>query len=128
MQTNIQVEKPLAMVVEDEEHLTTIFKKAVDMAGYQVETFADGKIALEHLAEVEPELILLDLHLPFVNGETILNAIRANERLSKTRVILATADARLGDILDEKADVVLVKPIRFSLLRDIAARFKPIKS
>ncbi|MEM7798500.1 MAG: response regulator [Chloroflexota bacterium] len=115
--------RPLALVVEDEEHLTSIFEKAVDMAGYHVEIIKDGHVALKRLDEVVPQLILLDLHLPFVNGETILNAIRTNDKLSKTRVILATADARLGDFLDEKADVVLIKPIRFSLLKEIAARF-----
>lgn len=115
--------KPLALVIEDEDHLNLIFQKAVDMAGYDVKTVYDGQNALDCLAEIIPDLILLDLHLPKIQGEMVLNAIRADERLVRTRVILATADARLGDYLHKKVDIVLVKPIRFTQLRDIASRF-----
>ncbi|MCB0034132.1 MAG: response regulator [Anaerolineales bacterium] len=118
--------KPLALIIEDEEMLATIFEQALSMAEYETEVVRDGREAMTRLDnDPVPNVITLDLHLPFVSGEDILDHIRASERLAKTKVIIATADARMGDFLDKKADLVLIKPIRFSQLRDLASRLNP---
>jgi two-component system cell cycle response regulator DivK len=119
--------KPLALIIEDEEMLATIFEQALAMAGYETEVVRDGLLAQGRLAEVVPDVVTLDLHLPNVSGEELLAQIKADGRLVKTKVIIATADARLGEYLDKKADLVLIKPIRFSQLRDLAARLRPDK-
>lgn len=62
----------------------------------------------------------MDLHLPQVSGKDILTDIRANEHLTQTKVILATADPILAETLRPNADLVLIKPISFSQLRDLA--------
>jgi len=67
--------------------------------------------------------VVLDLHIPLASGAEILRQIRADARLDKTRVIVATADSRVPDVLREQADLVLIKPVSFSQLRDLAARF-----
>jgi CheY-like chemotaxis protein len=69
--------------------------------------------------------VVLDLHLPHLSGRDILDEIRHDERLTSTRVIVATADPRMAEILDEQADLVLIKPISFGQLRDLSARLKP---
>lgn len=118
--------KPLALIIEDEEMLATIFEQALSMAEYETEVIRDGREAMTRLdSDPVPNVITLDLHLPFVSGEDILDHIRASERLAQTKVIIATADARMGDFLDKKADLVLIKPIRFSQLRDLASRLNP---
>lgn len=118
--------KPLALIIEDEEMLATIFEQALAMADYETEVVRDGREAMARLEnEPVPHVITLDLHLPFVSGEDILDHIRSNERLGRSKVIIATADARMGDFLDRKADLVLIKPIRFSQLRDLASRLNP---
>jgi two-component system response regulator AdeR len=114
--------KPLALIVEDEEDLAYIFAEAAHDAGFETETIQRGDEALERLAVVVPELVILDLHLPRVLGTDILDQIRQDDRLVDTRVIVATADARRGEELREKADLVLLKPIGFRQLRDLAAR------
>ena len=68
-----------------------------------------------------PDVVVLDLHLPRVAGMDILHQIRADERLTGTRVIVATAHPRMAESLRDEADLVLLKPISFSQLRDLAS-------
>ena len=118
--------KPLALIIEDEEMLATIFQQASAMADYETEVLRDGQLAQARLAaDPVPSVITLDLHLPGVSGEELLGQIKGDSRFAATRVIIATADARMGEYLDRKADLVLTKPIRFSQLRDLAARLRP---
>jgi chemosensory pili system protein ChpA (sensor histidine kinase/response regulator) len=114
----------IAFVIEDDQDLSNIFTEALKSAGYQVETIRDGAIAQQRLKEEIPEIIILDMHLPNVDGGELLTQIRADERIKKTRVIIATADALLGEYYEKKADLVLVKPISFSQLRDLTARYR----
>jgi DNA-binding response OmpR family regulator len=114
----------IAFVIEDDQDLSNIFTEALKAAGFQVETIRDGAIAKQRLKEAKPEIVILDMHLPNVDGAELITQIRADERLNQTRVILATADALLGEYFDKKADLVLIKPISFSQLRDLTARYK----
>jgi len=117
--------KNLALVIEDDEDLSEIFTKALEKAGFEVETIRDGKIAQQRLMQgVIPTVIALDLHLPFVDGAALLKQIHADERYENARVILTTADAVQAEFLHDQATIVLVKPISFSQLRDISARLK----
>lgn len=117
--------KNLALVIEDDEDLSEIFTRALEQAGFTVETIRDGKAAQQRLGEdAVPIVIALDLHLPYVDGATLLKQIKADERFGRTRVILTTADAVQAEFLREMATIVLVKPISFSQLRDISARLK----
>ena len=115
---------PLALIVEDDLDLATIFDEALKAAGYKTEVIRTGDKAQNRLKAVAPELVVLDLHLPHVAGTDILKDIRADARLAQTRVIITTADVRLAETLREEADLVLVKPISFSQLRDLAKRLR----
>lgn len=113
----------LALVIEDDPAQQDIFTQAIKMAGFNVEGIDNGQEALDRLKEVVPELVILDLHLPNVSGDEILASIRADERLATVPVILATADPILAETLSESSDLVLLKPISFTQLRDLASRF-----
>lgn len=117
--------EPLAIVIEDHEHTATIFSAALKTAGYAPEIVSDGALAIDYLADADPALIVLDLHLPQVSGENILKFIRNDERLKKTRVILATADPLMAEILSSDANMVLIKPISFDQLSELARRLHP---
>ncbi|NWG34748.1 MAG: response regulator [Chloroflexi bacterium] len=117
--------KNLALVIEDDEDLSDIFTKALEQAGFEVEKITDGKTAQQRLQrENVPNVIALDLHLPFVDGATLLKFVHADERFLNTKVILTTADAVQAEFLREQATIVLIKPIAFTQLRDISARLK----
>jgi len=113
-----------ALIIEDDEDLSTIFAEAVRAAGYEPEIIRDGETARTRLAESQPEVVVLDLHLPHVAGTSLLSQIRADPRLAGIRVVVATADPRMAELTRPQADIVLIKPISFSLLRDLTARLK----
>lgn len=114
----------LALVVEDEAELAEIFARALAEAGFVSEITIDGDAALSWLSSTKPDLVILDLALPGAQGEDILDHIRTDPRLADTKVIVATAYGELAEPLKEKADVVLIKPIGFAQLRELAARLR----
>lgn len=114
---------PLALIVEDEYDISIVFAKAIQAAGFETEIIRDGSVALSWLASAKPDLVLLDLNLPGVEGTQILKHIRADPRLTKINVIVATAYSHMAESLQDAADWVFFKPVSFSDLRDLAARF-----
>ena len=117
--------KPLGFIVEDYEDSANVFSWALEMAGYEVEVAADGAIAQKRLAEIVPDLIVLDLHIPYVPGDVLLQQIHTDARFANTRIFLATADANMASQLRDKAELILLKPISPTQLRDLAERFRP---
>ena len=115
----------LAIVIEDDRSVANVYVEAVRVAGYEPEVIGNGRAALKRIREVVPSLILLDLHLPEVMGEEILTAVRADPRLADTCVFLVTADHLLAEQMREQANLVLLKPVSFTQLRDMALRFRP---
>jgi CheY-like chemotaxis protein len=111
------------LVVEDDEDLVTIFSQALKKAGFVTDICRSGGEALEKLASIVPQMIVLDLHLPGISGVDVLNHIRADDRFEKTRVIVTTADPLLADTLRDKTDIVLIKPVSFRQLHQLAERF-----
>jgi DNA-binding response OmpR family regulator len=118
---NPAMTKPIALIIEDDPQLNQIFTLALS-SQFECEAIQDGQAALTRLTDVLPDVIVLDLHLPGVNGEVILNYICNEARLENARIILATADARQAEQLEDKADIVLLKPISPVQLRELAVR------
>jgi len=115
--------KPLVFIVEDDPHLSVIFTLALSEF-FETESITNGASALMRLREVVPALVVLDINLPGASGAQILHFIRSDSRFESTRVILATADSLQAADLDDKADIVLLKPISIVQLRDLANRLK----
>ena len=116
------MEKPLALIVEDEFDISIVFSRALQAAGFETEVIRNGGTAMEWLSSSRPDIVILDLNLPRVGGQEILQYIRADARLTKIPVIVATAYARLAEGVRDQADQVLFKPISFAQLRDLSAR------
>ena len=106
----------LALIIEDDEPLSEVISISLQQAGFDTIATHDGQRALKQLHLIVPDLIVLDLHLPNVSGKTILEYIRAEDRLHRIRVFLTTADGFLADELAAKADMVLIKPFRLNQL------------
>lgn len=116
---------PLALIIEDDPKLADIFSMALKAAKFDTEIISDGALAQDKLKVVVPSVIVLDLHLPSVEGKAILQQIRNDARLAMTRVMLATADSLMAESLRNKADIVLLKPVSFIQMRDLASRLRP---
>lgn len=116
------VSKPLALIVEDEYDISIVFAMAIEAAGFETEIIRDGMAALSWLASAEPDLVLLDLNLPGVDGTGILKHIRDDPRLAKVTVAVVTAYSHRAKSIHDDADWVFFKPVSFGDLRDMAAR------
>ena len=112
----------LAIVIEDDPGVGGVYVEALKQAGFQTELCTSGRAAVTRLAAVVPHIVLLDLNLPDMTGETILQAIRADKRLADTRIIVTTGQAHRAKDLESRADLVLVKPVSANQLSDLAAR------
>jgi len=116
------VSNPLALIVEDEIDIGIIFSLALQTAGFQTEVICSGDKALVWLDTMVPDIVILDVRLPYVSGVDILRQIRADPRLAKIPVIITTAYPDSAAFLQEQADLVLIKPVSLGQLRDLATR------
>ena len=116
---------PLAVIIEDDPEQIRFFQRTLETVGYEVSSVSNGAEALVFLKTVVPHLIMLDLHLPDVNGAGILAQIKDDVRLDKTMVIVASADGTFAGYMKERADFVLSKPVGFHQLQQLALRLLP---
>ena len=113
-------------VVEDDPKLTKIIAFALQ-ENFEIESCTDGSTAMERLKHIIPDIVILDLNLPGIPGREILESIRTDARLTNTRVILTTADERQAETLTNAADIVLLKPVSPTQLREMALRMSTPK-
>lgn len=117
------IPRRIVLVIEDDAETARFFSIVLESSGFAVEIVRDGQAALNRLAEVVPHLVLLDLNVPSVSGVEILRRVRASGRLAGVRVIVASANPQMAQEVDDLADLVLLKPISYDQLRDLAKRF-----
>src|SRR5205085_11476265 len=72
----IAVSAQKVLVVDDEDHILELARLYLSREGYQIETVADGAQALARFGQVKPDLVVLDVMLPNVDGLTICKEIR----------------------------------------------------
>lgn len=120
-----EAKKPLALLVEDDPSLANIFNICVQKAGFETVVATDGGKAVDLLDEITPDLFVLDLHVPVYSGDQIIDRIRANNRFDHSRIVLATADARMAEMLRGRVDFVMDKPVSSRHLKRLIARLVP---
>lgn len=101
------------LVVDDEIYIVHILEFTLTMEGYEVLTAADGEEALRRLEQDRPDLVVLDIMMPKVDGYEVLRRIRADEEFHQLPVILLSAKGRPLDRetgLEIGADDYIVKP------------------
>ena len=101
------------LAVDDEPDILKVVIFRLKKIGYEVITAIDGKEALDLAERERPDLILLDLRLPIINGYEVCQKIKADEKLKKIPVILLTAStsSEFAEKMKEyQADDYLVKP------------------
>ena len=104
------------LVVEDEERIRQFLQRGLTFEGYRVDTAADGEEALEQARDNPPDLVLLDIMLPGMDGVEVCRRLRA---VSDTPILMLTAKEAIEDRvagLDAGADDYLVKPFAFDEL------------
>ncbi len=111
------------LVVEDEETLAESLRYTLTREGYEVAVAADGRSALERLAPVPPDLVVLDLMLPGLGGLDVLRHIRSSLAIPVVVVTAKDAEADVVAGLELGADHYMTKP--FSM-RELVSRISAI--
>jgi DNA-binding response OmpR family regulator len=102
-----------ALVVDDDEDNAVIAGSMLRAQGFEVRVAYDGASALKAVEEERPDLILLDVMMPKMNGLEVLERIRADPRNASIPVILVTAKTQDDDVLagyKSGADYYITKP------------------
>src|SRR2546425_12123426 len=101
---------PRVLVVEDDEDIAQALQRSLRMEGYEVRSAADGEAALEEGRSFAPDLVILDLGLPKLDGLEVARSLRADDDIPI--LILTARDALEARVegLDSGADDYLVKP------------------
>ena len=102
-----------ALIVEDEESILLSLEFLLTEEGYSVVTAQDGAAALNAAAAQTPDLVLLDVMLPHIDGFEVCRQMRANTALRNTRIMMVTARGRETEVergMALGADAFLTKP------------------
>lgn len=82
------------LIVDDEENIVISLEFLMQQAGYEVAIARNGEDALAMVDEFKPDLVLLDVMMPRVNGFDVCQKIRDNDELQDTKIIMLTAKGR----------------------------------
>ena len=108
------------LVCDDEPYILMALTDAVEMEGYECVTAINGKEALQKARETLPDLIMLDIMMPFMDGFEVCRELKADAATRDIPVIMLTAKSQQIDIQkgkDAGADDYITKPFRPSTLR-----------
>lgn len=112
------------LVVDDESRVTSALRRTLTYEGYQVSTADNGRSALESVRTRQPDLVILDLMLPGIDGLEVCRRLRAAN--SEVAILMLTARDAVADRvkgLETGADDYLVKPFA---LEELLARVKAL--
>ena len=94
------------LVVDDDAVFNKMTRTLLEDSGYEVITAGDGQEGLEKTKSENPDLIILDVMMPIMNGYAMLEEVRKNEKIKDTPIILCTSRAQ-KDYLEETQDLVI---------------------
>lgn len=96
------------LVVDDDRSICQLYRTALTLSGFNVDIAADGFGALLKIDAEKPDLIVLDLQMPRVDGLSVLDELRANDVTGRIPVVVVTGTDERG--ADAQASAVLKKP------------------
>jgi two-component system cell cycle response regulator DivK len=117
---------PQVLVVEDNERNMKLFRDVLHASGYRTLEAATGERAVELVFEHRPDLVLMDIQLPDIDGVEALARLRTDERFSSVPVLALTAQAMEGDrerFLAAGFDGYLSKPVNIAELVATVKRY-----
>ena len=116
------------LVVDDDEHIRTFLTKSLEFKGYQIISANDGIKGWEMIESEKPDLIIMDIRMPGMDGIEVLKKVREDIELTKIPVIMLTAESSDIDIISGfsvGADHYITKPFTInSVLLGIKMMFE----
>ena len=118
--------KPLALVIDDDQVIRDLLKLHLTNAGYRVLTAADGVAGGYLLLNGHPDLVIIDVDMPYMGGYELIQATKADSSTSNVPVIFLSSredvderSAKLG------AEAYLKKPVKADRLLEVVALYSP---
>lgn len=115
-------QKKKVLCIEDNSVNMLLVSRIVEAEGHDLIQAEDGNKALNVLSEVVPDIILLDINLPGINGLELARQFKADDRLRPIPLIATTAQVLVGDrerCLEAGCDDYLPKPLDIRRLREV---------
>jgi CheY-like chemotaxis protein len=110
------------LVVDDNQLLLQALCEALEDKGFDTSVATNGKEALEQIEKERPDLVIMDIVMPVMNGIDATKAIRANPQYKGLPVVAFTSKSNIGQ-WDEIFDDYLIKPFDFDNVLRIIERF-----
>jgi two-component system, OmpR family, response regulator MprA len=107
---NVTGRDPRVLVVEDDEEIAQVLQRSLRLEGYEVRVAVDGETALDQSAAFNPDLVILDLGLPKIDGMEVARRLRSADDVPILMLTEREALESRGGGLDAGADDYLVKP------------------
>lgn len=101
------------LIVDDSKVIRKVARHILETMQFEVTEAADGQEALDHVAQIKPDVILLDWNMPIMSGMDFLRAYRSMNAVPSAKVIFCTTENGIGHIqaaIDAGADEYVMKP------------------
>ena len=118
------------LIVEDNEKNRTLVKDVLEYHGYEVIEAANGKEGIKIAKENKPDLILMDIQMPVMDGIAALNILRKDPEMKGVKIIALTSLAMKGDkekVMEEGFDDYIAKPIDIRRLPELVKKALEVK-
>lgn len=114
------------LVVDDAKNILLVLRMSLEKAGYEVITAMDGISALEKAQDLDPDLILLDILIPKMNGFLVFEALKDDPTTAETPVVFISAKAEDEDLKKARelgAADFLIKPVKQEQLLETVEKY-----
>lgn len=104
------------LIVDDEPQICQLISDYLEKRGFLTQVAHDGKMALQFVKDVKPDLIILDIVMPVMDGLEFLRCLRSDKDYAAIPVIMLTAKSAPEDVekgISLEADFYLPKPVQF---------------
>jgi DNA-binding response OmpR family regulator len=112
-------QKPKVLIVDDEPNNVDFLEQALEDSGYQLITATNGQEALNKIQSEQPDLVLLDLAMPIMDGFAVLAEVKADQVLRDIPVIIISAEHDSKSVvkgIKQGAEDYLTKPVNADIL------------
>lgn len=117
------------LVIDDEEDIVTILQQRLEAEGFEVDSSYESPAGLKKIKDTKPDLVLLDVMMPQMNGFQLCRAVRADPAINNIPILMVTAKGQESDKFWGKecgASDYMVKPFEFSdLISKIRSLIQP---
>ena len=106
------IDRMKILIIDDDERILRMLKRRLEKNGYEVTTTTNGHIGIDLAFELNPSIIILDIHMPIIDGYDVIKTLRAKGYKGKVTACTASVGARDSQkTIDAGCDYFISKPI-----------------